>query len=198
MADLEELLLPDAPTWRIWLDQHHMQHPGVWLVLHKKGGSTTVLTYAQALEEALCYGWIDGQLARRDDESYRQRFTPRRPRSVWSARNVELVERLLEEGRMQSAGVAAVERAKAQGSWDRAYQGQAQMEVPADLRDALNADPAALATFHQMNAVNRYAIIYRLNAVKRPETRARKLSEYVDMLARGEQLHPRRDSKAQE
>lgn len=198
MSDLEELLIPDVASWRTWLEGHHHEHPGVWLVLHKKGGQVTTLTYAQALEEALCYGWIDGQLARRDKESYRQRFTPRRPRSVWSRRNVELVTRLFEEGRMRPAGVASVERAKAQGSWDRAYQGQARSEIPLDLSDALGSNPAAHATFRQMDAANRYAVIYRLNAVKRPDTRARKLAEYIDMLARGEALHPRRTSKTQE
>ncbi|MGC8481653.1 MAG: YdeI/OmpD-associated family protein [Acidimicrobiales bacterium] len=198
MSDLEELLIPDIASWRLWLDGHHGQHRGVWLVLHKKGGKVTTLTYAQALEEALCYGWIDGQLARRDNESYRQRFTPRRPKSAWSRRNVELVTRLSEEGRMQPAGIASVERAKAEGSWDRAYEGQSKSEIPRDLSDALNSNPAAHTTFHQMDAANRYAIIYRLNAVKRPDTRVRKLADYIDMLARGEVLHPRRTSKTQE
>ncbi|MDE3204396.1 MAG: YdeI/OmpD-associated family protein [Acidobacteriota bacterium] len=192
MADLEELLVPDAEAWRVWLDGHHADHPGVWLVLHKKGGRATTLTYAQALDEALCFGWIDGQVARRDDDSYRQRFTPRRPNSVWSARNVEHVARLTEAGRMRPAGVAAVEAAVARGRWQTAYRGQAAMEVPPDLARALAAHPAAAATFDGLDAANRYAIVYRLNAVKRPETRERKLVEYVDMLARGESIYPPR------
>ncbi|MFE3699167.1 YdeI family protein, partial [Nocardia tengchongensis] len=118
MTDLAELLVQDAEAWHAWLDRHHGDHAGVWLVLHKKGGWTTDLSYAQALDEALCFGWIDGQIARRDDDSYRQRFTPRRPNSPWSARNVEHVSRLVEAGRMRSAGLAEVERAKADGRWD--------------------------------------------------------------------------------
>lgn len=184
--------MPDAEAWRVWLDGHHADHPGVWLVLHKKGGRATTLTYAQALDEALCFGWIDGQVARRDDDSYRQRFTPRRPNSVWSARNVEHVARLTEAGRMRPAGVAAVEAAVARGRWQTAYRGQAAMEVPPDLARALAAHPAAAATFDGLDAANRYAIVYRLNAVKRPETRERKLVEYVDMLARGESIYPPR------
>ena len=184
--------MPDAEAWRVWLDGHHADRLGVWLVLHKKGGRATTLTYAQALDEALCFGWIDGQIARRDDDSYRQRFTPRRPNSVWSARNVEHVARLAEAGRMRPAGVAAVEAAVARGRWQTAYRGQAAMEVPPDLARVLAAHPAAAAIFDGLDAANRYAIVYRLNAVKRPETRERKLVEYVDMLARGESLHPPR------
>ena len=193
MAELAELLVPDAEAWRAWLDSNHADHPGVWLVLHKKGGQTTTLTYAEALDEALCFGWIDGQIGRRDDESYRQRFTPRRPNSVWSARNVEHVARLTEAGRMQPAGIAAVDAAKAQGRWEAAYQGQANAEIPPDLAEALATNPAAAATFNQLDAANRYAIVYRLNAVKRPTTRERKLADYIAMLARGNSLHPRKN-----
>ena len=192
VRELAELLVHDAEAWHAWLDTHHTDHPGVWLVLHKKGGQTTALTYAQALDEALCFGWIDGQIARRDDGSYRQRFTPRRPGSAWSTRNVEHVARLAEAGRMRPAGIAAVQAAKAQGRWQAAYRGQAHMQIPPDLVLALATNPAAAATFDQLDAANRYAIVYRLNAVKRPATRDRKLAEYVDMLARGESLHPRR------
>ncbi len=133
MTELVELLVQDAEAWHAWLDSHHADHPGVWLVLHKKGGQTTTLTYAQALDEALCFGWIDGQIGRRDDDSYRQRFTPRRPNSAWSARNVEHVARLTEAGRMRPAGIAAVDAAKAQGRWQAAYRGQADMQIPPDL-----------------------------------------------------------------
>ena len=195
MSDLDELLVQDAEAWHAWLGSHHADHPGVWLVLHKKGGQATALTYAQALDEALCFGWIDGQIARRDDDSYRQRFTPRRPNSVWSARNVEHVALLTEAGRMQPAGLAAVRAAKAQGRWQAAYRGQAAIETPPDLAQALAANPAAAATFAQLDAANRYAILYRLDTVKRQATRDRKLAEYVDMLARGESIHPRQPRK---
>jgi uncharacterized protein YdeI (YjbR/CyaY-like superfamily) len=193
VSELAELLVQDAVAWHAWLNRHHADHPGVWLVLHKKGGQSTTLTYAQALDEALCFGWIDGQIARRDEHSYRQRFTPRRPNSPWSARNVEHVARLTQAGRMQPAGTAAVEAAKAQGRWQMAYHGQADMQTPPDLARALAANPAAAATFDQLDAANRYSIVYRLNAVKRPATRERKLAEYIDMLARGESLHARKD-----
>ena len=191
MTELAELLVQDAEAWHAWLDSHDSDHPGVWLVLHKKGGQTTALTYAQALDEALCFGWIDGQIARRDDDSYRQRFTPRRPVSRWSARNVEHVARLTEAGRMQPAGIAAVDAAKANGRWHVAYRGQADMQTPPDLAQALAANRAAAATFEQLDAANRYAIVYRLTTVTRPATRGRKMAEYVAMLARGESLHPR-------
>ena len=197
MSDLAELLVQDAEGWRAWLDSHHARHPGVWLVLHKKGGRATALTYAQALDEALCFGWVDGQLARRDDGSYRRRFTPRQPDSPWSARNVEHVARLTRAGRMRPAGIAAVEAAKAQGRWQAAYRGQAGQQVPPDLAQALAANAAAAATFGQLDAANRYSIVYRLNAVKRPATRDRKLAEYVDMLARGESIHRRQPRKDQ-
>ena len=196
--DLVELLVGDVAAWHAWLDHHHTNHPGTWLVLHKKDGQTTSLTYAEALDEALCFGWIDGQIAGRDNDSYRQRFTPRRPNSTWSQRNVEHVTRLIRSGRMQPAGIAAVEAAKARGRWLTAYRGQAEMETPPDLARALASNPAAAATFYQLDRANCYAIVYRLNAVKRPANRDRKLAEYVDMLARGESLHqrePRKDDR---
>jgi len=195
MTELAELLVPDAEAWRAWLASHHADHPGVWLVLHKKGGTTTAVTYAQALDEALCFGWIDGQLAPRDDDSFLRRFTPRRPNSPWSAKNVQHVTRLARAGRMQPAGIAAVDEAKEQGRWQTAYRGQADMPTPPDLAEALAANAAAATTFDQLDAANRYAIVYRLNAVKRSTTRTRKLAEYVDMLARGESLHPRPSRK---
>ena len=129
VTELAELLVQDAEAWHAWLDSHHGDHLGVWLVLHKKGGQVTALTYAQALEEALCFGWIDGQIARRDSDSYRQRFTPRRPNSAWSALNIERVARLTEAGRMQPAGIATVDAAKARGRWQVAYRGQAEMQT---------------------------------------------------------------------
>jgi uncharacterized protein YdeI (YjbR/CyaY-like superfamily) len=192
VVELPELLLRDAAEWREWLVEHHSDHAGVWLVLHKKGGRTTALTYALALDEALCFGWIDGQVAGRDDESYRQRFTPRRANSSWSARNVSHVTRLAEAGRMQPAGTAAVEAARANGRWQRAYQGQATTQTPLDLKEALEANPAAAATFEMLDAANRYAIIYRLNSVKQQETRERKLAQYIGMLSRGESIHRRK------
>jgi uncharacterized protein YdeI (YjbR/CyaY-like superfamily) len=192
MADvLEELVVADAEEWRAWLEGNHAASPGVWLVLAKKGQTDpTALTYDDALLEALCYGWIDGQVRRRDEHSYRQRFTPRRQRSIWSSRNVALAEQLVAEGRMRPAGKAAMERARQDGSWEKAYAGQATIEVPDDLTAALAAQPAAAAMFARLTGRNRYAILYRLSTAKRAETRVRRLEKYVAMLARGETIYP--------
>lgn len=192
-SDYEELLLAGDAEWRAWLDRYHDESPGVWLVLAKKGWTEpTTLTYEQALLEALCFGWIDGQVRRRDEATYRQRFTPRRHGSVWSRRNVDLAERLQAEGRMRPAGRAAVDRAREDGSWEKAYAGPATIEVPDDLAAALAEQPRAAATFARLTSRNRYAILYRLATAKRPETRARRLARYVAMLARGETIYPQR------
>jgi uncharacterized protein YdeI (YjbR/CyaY-like superfamily) len=192
-SEYEELLLGGEAEWRAWLDRHYDASPGIWLVLAKKGRTEpTTLTYEQALLEALCVGWIDGQVRRRDDATYCQRFTPRRRGSVWSRRNVDLAERLQVEGRMRPAGLAAVDRAREDGSWENAYAGPATIEVPDDLAAALAEQPRAAAMFARLTSQNRYAILYRIATAKRPETRARRLTEYVAMLARGETIHPQR------
>jgi uncharacterized protein YdeI (YjbR/CyaY-like superfamily) len=189
--DLPELILDDAAAWGAWLADRHSMSAGVWLVLAKRGGSpSTRLTYQAALEEALCYGWIDGQVRRRDEGTYRQRFTPRRQRSAWSKRNVELAERLIGEGRMQPAGRVAVDQARSDGRWQAAYAGSATIEVPDDLAAALAAEPKASEMFALLSSQNRYAILYRLETAKKPETRARRLTKFVAMLARGETIHP--------
>ncbi|HTW14632.1 MAG TPA: YdeI/OmpD-associated family protein [Nocardioides sp.] len=192
MADLEELLVPDAAAWRAWLEEHHADSPGVWLVLTKKGGDVTALNRAAALDEALCFGWIDGQARRRDAATSYQRMTPRTARSRWSQVNVGLVARLESEGRMAPAGRAAVEAAQADGRWDEAYAPPSRAEVPADLLAAIAADPAAQAMFDVLTKANRFAMIHRLGAVKRAETRERKIGEFVAMLARGETFYPQK------
>lgn len=190
-ADLPELVLEDAPAWGAWLADRHAVSAGVWLVLAKRGGSQeTRLSYQEALEEALCYGWIDGQIRRRDAGSYRQRFTPRRQRSAWSKRNVELAERLISEGRMQPPGHETIDHARSDGRWQAAYAGSATIEVPDDLAAALAAEPKAAEMFALLSGQNRYAILYRLATAKRPETRSRRLSDFVAMLARGETIYP--------
>lgn len=188
-----ELTVADAAAWRRWLGEHHATSTGVWLVLAKQGTTQpTSLTYDQALDEALCHGWIDGQAGRRDDATWRQRFTPRRGRSRWSQRNVGIVARLEREGRMRPAGVAEVERAKADGRWDAAYGGQAAVGVPADLAAALAAEPRAQAMFDVLTAQNRYAVLYRVAGAKRADTRARRIESFVAMLARGETVYPQK------
>jgi uncharacterized protein YdeI (YjbR/CyaY-like superfamily) len=190
-AELPELVVRNAAAWRAWLGEHHDDPDGVWLVLAKKGTERpTSLTYDQALEEALCHGWIDGQVRRRDETTYRQRFTPRRKRSPWSKRNTGIAERLRAEGRMHPAGHAEVERAKADGRWDAAYAGPASIEVPPDLAEALAAEPRAQAMFETLNSTNRYAVLYRIATAKRADTRARRIKQFVAMLARGETVHP--------
>jgi uncharacterized protein YdeI (YjbR/CyaY-like superfamily) len=192
----DELVVKNAAAWRAWLRKRHDEPEGVWLVLAKKGTKTpTSLTYDDALEEALCHGWIDGQVRRRDDATYLQRFTPRRRRSPWSQRNVGIAERLLAEGRMHSAGVAEIERAKEDGRWQAAYPGSAAIEVPADLAAALAAEPKAKAMFERLNSRNRYAVLYRVTTAKRAETRARRIEEYVAMLARGETVYPQKEQR---
>ncbi len=191
--ELPELTVTDRRAWRAWLGRHHDDPTGVWLVLAKKGTTRpTSLNYDQALEEALCHGWIDGQVGRRDDATYRQRFTPRRARSPWSKRNVGIAERLVEAGRMRPSGLAEVERAKADGRWEAAYAGQAAMAVPPDLQAALARNPRARAMFDRLTSQNRYAVLYRIGNAKRADTRARRIEQYVAMLARGETLHPQR------
>jgi uncharacterized protein YdeI (YjbR/CyaY-like superfamily) len=191
--ELPPLLVLDAGAWRAWLAEHHAQSVGVWVILAKKGiVEPTSLTYDQALEEALCYGWIDGQVGRLDERTYRQRFTPRRARSSWSERNVSIVERLTGERRMRPAGTAAVERAKEDGRWEAAYAGQASIELPDDLAAALRAAPAAQAMFEILTSQNRYAVLFRVTQAKRADTRARRVERFVSMLARGETPHPQK------
>jgi uncharacterized protein YdeI (YjbR/CyaY-like superfamily) len=196
MADeAPELTVLDAAGWREWLDEHHADAAGVWLVLAKKGTTgPTSLTYDEALEEALCHGWIDGQVRRRDAVTYRQRFTPRRARSPWSARNVGIADRLITTGRMHAAGIAEVERARSDGRWDAAYAGQASIDVPPDLTAALTAHPRARAMFDILSSQNRYAVLFRIGSAKRPDTRARRIEQFVAMLSRGETVYPQKQS----
>jgi uncharacterized protein YdeI (YjbR/CyaY-like superfamily) len=188
-----ELTVADAAAWREWLSHHHDDSAGVWLVLAKKGTTEpTRLRYDDALEEALCHGWIDGQVQRRDDATYVQRFTPRRARSMWSKRNVGIIGRLTSEGRMHLAGLAEVERAKSDGRWAAAYAGPASIEVPDDLAAALAAQPRAQAMFDILTKQNRYAVLLRVTTAKRADTRRRRIEQYVDMLARGQTPYPQK------
>ena len=195
-TDLPELIVTDAGEWRCWLEDFGAESTGVWLVLAKKGTTVpTSVTYDEALDEALCQGWIDGQVGRRDTTTYRQRFTPRRPRGAWSQRNTEHIRRLSAEGRMRPAGIQAVESAQADGRWEAAYAGAATIQIPDDLAAALEAEPAALAFFERLDGTNRYAVLYRLATAKRAETRSRRLEQFVQMLARGEAFYPLRDRR---
>ena len=193
MSDPPELVVPDAAAWHDWLTENHTETAGVWLVLARKGTThPTSLSYDQALDEALCHGWIDGQVRRRDEATFRQRFTPRRARSPWSQRNIENIARLDTEGRMQTAGLAEVERAKGDGRWEAAYAGPAGIEVPEDLLAALAASPKAAAMFEILTSQNRYAVLLRVHSAKRADTRARRIAQFVEMLALGETVYPQR------
>ena len=189
--DLPELLVADAAEWRTWLSSNHSKSQGVRLVLAKKGTThPTTLSYNDALDEAICFGWIDGQLGRRDSATFRRRFTPRNARSPWSQRNVAIAERVSASGRMHRSGEDEVRRAKADGRWSTAYAGQTSAEVPEDLANALAANPPAEAMFLTLTSANRYSILYRIESAKKIETRARRIEQFVEMLARGETIHP--------
>jgi uncharacterized protein YdeI (YjbR/CyaY-like superfamily) len=177
------LSFPSAAAWRRWLDAEHATSAGVWLKIARKGGSEAGPSYPEALLEALCFGWIDGQKRGLDTNHWLQRFCPRKPGSRWSKINTEHADALIAAGRMQPAGQREVDAARADGRWDAAYAGQRTIEMPDDLAQALAANQEAAAFFATVSGQNRFAILYRIGAVKRPETRARKIAQYVEMLA---------------
>ena len=187
---LPVLVFAGPTEWEDWLAEHHDTEKGVWLTFAKKGADATTVTYPEAVEIALCYGWIDGQAAGLDDSFWLQRFTPRGPRSKWSQINCARAERLIEAGRMRPAGHAAIEAARQDGRWDAAYAPPSTATVPPDLQAALDANKDAAAFFATLSGTNRYAILYRVEDAKRPETRARRIKQYVEMLARKETIHP--------
>ncbi len=184
------LAFSSAAGWQDWLASEHASSAGVWLKIAKKTASAPTVSYAEALDVALCFGWIDGQKQALDADYWLQRFTPRTAASRWSKINTSKAEALIAAGRMRAPGLRQIEQAKSDGRWDLAYTGQRTSEVPADLRAALDASPAAAAFFGRISSVNRYAILYRIGSVKRPETRARKIAQYVQMLAEHKTLHP--------
>jgi uncharacterized protein YdeI (YjbR/CyaY-like superfamily) len=183
------ILFPDPAAWEAWLEEHHASAPGVWLRFAKKASALTSVNYAEALDVALCYGWIDGQVNKLDADSYVQKFTPRGKKSLWSKVNVGKVERLDAAGRMRPAGQAAVDAARADGRWERAYDSPGNATVPDDLARALAKSKKAQKFFDALDRANRYAVIWRVQTAAKPETRARRIAERVAMLARGEKLH---------
>ena len=191
-ADLPVMAFATPRAWERWLTKEAATSEGIWIKLAKQGSEIVSISYVEAVEVALCYGWIDGQKAAVDDEFWLQRFTPRRPGSSWSKINCGRAEELLAAGRMKPGGRREVERAKADGRWAAAYEGQATMAVPADLQAALAKDAKAKRSFSMLDAANRYAILYRLHDAKQPETRARRIAQFVEMLSRGETLYPQR------
>jgi uncharacterized protein YdeI (YjbR/CyaY-like superfamily) len=189
----DEALAFDTPAaFAAWLDEHHGSSDGIWVKFAKQASGIASVTYKEVLPIALAYGWIDGQVKRMDEHWYRQRWTPRRARSVWSKINRAAAEAMIERGEMKPAGLAEVERAKADGRWERAYDSPKTAEVPDDLRAALDADPAAAEFFAGLDSNNRYAILHRVQNAKKPETRARRIEQFVAMCSRGETVHPPR------
>ena len=176
--------------WEAWLDKNHANADGLWLLISRPGAEKGSVSYAEALEVALCHGWIDGQKKGLDEHHWLQRFTPRRARSIWSKVNREKVAALIAQGRMQAAGQHEIDRAKADGRWDQAYDSPRTASVPPDLQAAFDAAPAAAAFFKTLNGANRYAVLWRVQTAKKPETRERRIATLVAMLARHEKLHP--------
>jgi uncharacterized protein YdeI (YjbR/CyaY-like superfamily) len=193
MSPAPELpIIPFASSndWATWIDQHHATSAGLWLKLTKKGSGLPSVTYEEALEVALCYGWIDGQKKGFDDQAWLQKFTPRSTKSIWSKINREKAQRLIENGKMQPAGLKEVERAQQDGRWEAAYDSQRNITIPDDFQAELDQNPAAKDFFATLNSANRYAILFRLQTAKKPETRANHIQRFIEMLEKHEKFHP--------
>ncbi len=186
----EVVSFANAQAWSTWLAGHHGSSRGVWLKIAKKGSQSASVTYADGLEVALAWGWIDGQKGKLDDSAWLQRFTPRGPKSTWSKINREKAVALIDAGKMQPPGLAEVERAKKDGRWGAAYESQSKAAVPPDLAEALAANARAARFFETLESYNRYAILFRIHTAKKPETRAARIEKFVAMLARHEKVHP--------
>jgi uncharacterized protein YdeI (YjbR/CyaY-like superfamily) len=187
--ELEVGAFPSAQAWQAWLEEHHDSSNGIWLKLARKGSGIDSVSHSEALDVALCYGWIDAQGKGGDSQTWHLRFVPRRPKSRWSKVNTEHIARLIAEGRMQPSGLREVERAKADGRWVAAYEPQSRSRVPDDLQHALDVETKAAEFFASLDSRNRYAILHRIAEAKRPETRARRIAQFVDMLARGQKIY---------
>jgi uncharacterized protein YdeI (YjbR/CyaY-like superfamily) len=187
---LPVMTFESTDAWDAWLGAHHDGSPGLWLKIAKKGAAGRTISYSDALDVALCHGWIDGQKGRHDDEYWLQRFTPRKPGSNWSKINTERAAALIESGRMRPAGLREVERAQADGRWEQAYESQSRVTVPEDLARALAANERARAFFATLDSANRYAILYRIGTAKKPETRAKRIETFVAMLSEHKKIHP--------
>jgi uncharacterized protein YdeI (YjbR/CyaY-like superfamily) len=192
VSEQPDLAFESQEAFRAWLAEEHDRSDGIWIRFAKKGSGVPTVVYKEAVAVALAYGWIDGQVKSVDEHWYRQRFTPRRARSRWSKINRAAAERMIAAGEMQPAGLREVERAKADGRWDAAYGAPSTATVPGDLRAALDRAPEAARMFERLDAINRYAILHRIEDAKKPETRTRRIEKFVAMLARGETIHPPR------
>jgi uncharacterized protein YdeI (YjbR/CyaY-like superfamily) len=197
MNDNNKSVKPDLPVMHFgsvadlneWLEKNNAESSGMWLRIFKKNSGVLSINYDQALDEALCFGWIDGQVKSYDEHSYIQKFTPRRAGSMWSKRNIEHISRLKNEGRMRPSGIKEAEAAKADGRWDRSYDSPSNMTIPEDLLNELSKDPATAEFFNNLNKTNKYAIAWRLQTAKKPETRAKRLKAILEMLGKGKKFH---------
>ncbi len=187
---LQILTIPSQAAWEDWLRIHFSEPNGVWLKIAKKGSGVSTVSYDEGVESALCYGWIDSQISAYDSQFYLHKYSPRRPKSKWSRMNREKAELLIRSGRMQPAGLEQVESARADGRWEAAYDPQSQITVPEDLQHELDQNPAANEFFNTLNSANRYAILYRIQDAKRPETREKRIRKYVEMLANRQKIYP--------
>jgi uncharacterized protein YdeI (YjbR/CyaY-like superfamily) len=187
--DLKIISFKNMKELEKWLEKNHNISPGIWIKFYKKGSGVTSINYSEALDEALCYGWIDGQLRKGDDKFYLQKFTPRRIKSIWSKRNVEHVERLEKEGRMKPSGLKHIEAAQSDGRWSKTYDSPSKMTIPKDFLKELSKNKKAYAFFETLNKTNLYSIGWRLQTAKKSETREKRIKAIIEMLGRGEKFH---------
>ena len=188
--ELDILLFETPADWARWLEKHHAASSGLWVRLAKKDSGVQSTTYAETLDVALCYGWIDSHKKTHDETSWLQKFTPRGPKSIWSKVNTEKVKQLIENGQMRPAGLKAIEAAQKDGRWDAAYESQSKAIVPDDLQAELDQNAKAKAFFETLNSVNRYAILFRVQTAKKAETRAKRIKQFIEMLEKGEKIYP--------
>jgi len=187
--DLPVVHFEKAEILNDWLEKNHLESSGIWLRIFKKNSGVLSVNYDQALDEALCFGWIDGQVKSYDEQSYIQKFTPRRTRSMWSKRNIEHIKRLENEGRMRPSGIKEAEAAKTDGRWDNSYDSPSNMTIPEDFLNELSKDPVTSGFFNNLNKTNKYAIAWRLQTAKKPETRAKRMKAIIEMLSKGKKFH---------
>jgi uncharacterized protein YdeI (YjbR/CyaY-like superfamily) len=186
---LPTMFFESPQDWEMWLKENHTESKGIWLKIAKKEARTPSISYAEALDSAICYGWIDGQKAAFDDQYWLQKFTPRAAKSIWSKVNCGKAETLIAEGRMQPAGLHQVELAKADGRWDKAYESQSKITIPDDFQRELDKNPQAKDFFNTLDSANRYAFLFRIHAAKKPETRSAKIQKFIEMLNQHQKLH---------
>jgi uncharacterized protein YdeI (YjbR/CyaY-like superfamily) len=188
-SNFQIISFKNSKEWNKWLSKNHLNSNGIWIRFFKKDSGVSSVIHDEALDEALCYGWIDGQLKKYDDKSWLQKFTPRRAKSIWSKRNIDITEQLIKSGKMKPPGLKEIEAAKSDGRWEKAYDSLAKMQVPDDFLKKLSKDKKALKFFETLNKANKYALAWRLQTAKKPETRNSRMEKILEMLSKGEKFH---------